>query len=133
MADIPAIVKHMTLAIFKRPGLAAPTKTRFQQAYNIAVAQCQKNGYVVNTSTGMKPTSKALKHEAEGGRNDARGRIFDNMYAWVMNGGKAAEKKAAMAAGNTKLPGIPIHMPGDLPGPSTDYNEAHHLGRNKKK
>jgi len=119
MADdpIPAIVRHMTIAIMRKNGLTAVTKARFRQAYDIAVAQCNKHGY----TAGGKPTAKGLKHEREGFRGFVKNRIFDAMFAWIIKT-KKAEKGTELKK-----------QPGEQDPKSEEFNEAHHLGRNKRK
>lgn len=139
MPGVPAIVKHMTLAIYKGTKLVAPSKARFKQAYNIAMSKCQQHGYV----QGGQATAKGRLHESEGGAGEAKSRLFDEMYAWAMGGPNppkkaAAPKKAATSAktdaeAQPKLPGQPIKTDKPPGIDDTGYNTAHYLGRNKRR
>ena len=129
MANYPGIVKHMTLAIYKGTNLVYPSKERFKQAFNIAMAKCQQYGYI----QGGKATAKGRKHDQEGGAGDAKGRLFDQMYEWAMGAPNPKPKPTARPQPEG-LPGKPI--PGDAPeaeAMDAGYNTAHYLGRDKKR
>lgn len=130
MANYPGIVKHMTLAIYKGTGLVYPSKERFKQAFNIAMAKCQQYGYI----QGGQATAKGRKHDQEGGAGDAKGRLFDEMFEWAMGGPKPPTKKATETPKPDGLPGRPIPTPGQRAvDADAGYNTAHYLGRNKKR
>lgn len=118
MPEVPAILKHMTLAIFRKGGnLKAPTKERFRQAYQIALSQCQKNGLIA----GMKPTAKGMKHESEGMRGFIKDKSFDAMFAWIMSESEKKETKTAIKTGEIKS------------GDQQQSNKLHIYGRNQKR
>lgn len=129
MAEVPNIVKHMTLAIYKGTKLVYPSKERFKQAYNIAMSKCSQHGYI----SGGKATAKGRKHDQEGGAGDAKAQLFDQMYEWAMGTPKPRTKLTERPEA-AKLPGQPIRTPGEptVP-PEAEYNTAHYLGRNKKR
>jgi hypothetical protein len=111
----------MAIAIFRGGGLHANTKARFQQAYNIAVAQCQKNGYVTGSGTNMKVTAKGLKHEREGMRGFVKDKMFDAMFAWII---KTPAEEMGQEIGRKEPSTDGTEQP--------DYNDLHQLGRNQK-
>lgn len=118
MSEIPSVVRHMTIAIFRKGGLRSNTKERFRQAYNIALAQCQKYGYI----SGMKATSKGLKHEHEGMRGFVKDTSFDAMFAWIMSDNDKKKANEIQAS---------VRSPEERVEPSS--NVLHPHGRNQKR
>lgn len=111
--DFPSIVKHMTLKVFEKTNLPGPTKQRFASALEIAKSQCAKYGYTM----GKQATAKGRSHDQQGAEGLRKNRIFDSMYSQYIAGeGKRTERGAP----GGEQPPLPI-------------NDAHDLGRNKKK
>lgn len=86
---VPILVKHMTVAIFKKGGIDGSTeKERFISAWNIARARLTEYGFLAPGSdkgpeANIKLTGKGVKREtlhrreAERGPKDA---LFDKMF-----------------------------------------------------
>ena len=112
MASIPAPVKHVTLAVFKKAKLPGSTKDRFKAAYAIAISRCNEYGLVA----GGKTTAKGRKHEQQGMENFVKNQLFDAMYSQYIDGDTSDPSKGQVI--------------GKPPPPASD--DAHFLGRNKK-
>ena len=88
MAHIPAVVKHLTIQIYRKTGLRALTKDKFRQAYQLAVSRCQQLGYITGGGVNFQLTQlgqqHAIKHEHEGMRGFVKDREFDIMFAWII-------------------------------------------------
>ena len=82
MANIPPILKHMTLAIFRGGSIQAPVRERFRRSFDIAVAKCQQWGYVTGGGMDFQETraGKARNHGKEGARGFFKDRLFDGMF-----------------------------------------------------
>jgi hypothetical protein len=82
MANIPPILKHMTLAIFRGGSIQAPIRERFRRSFDIAVSQCQKWGYISGGGMDFQETQSgaARKHGKEGARGFFKDRLFDGMF-----------------------------------------------------
>jgi hypothetical protein len=90
-AEVPHLVKHTTIAIWKHGGVAGGPRERFVSAWNIARARLTEYGYLTKGSEGgkaadIKLTGKGVqrnhKHarEADG---KAKSAMFDEMFRWI--------------------------------------------------
>jgi hypothetical protein len=99
---IPALVKHMTIAIYREGKIHARSrKDRFKQCLEIAKSRCQQYGFVtyegasLSEAVGLTPKGRAreAKHLSEG---RAKTVLFDTLYDdFDIDGTKAAAEKAA--------------------------------------
>ncbi len=108
---IPALVKHMTIAIYREGKISARgPKDRFKKSFEIAKSRCQQYGFVTfagqSLSEAIGMTSKGrkadMRHRTEG---RAKTVLFDLLYdQFDIDGVKAAaakkeqEKEAARVA-----------------------------------
>jgi hypothetical protein len=108
MVSIPSMLKHMTLAVFHSGSIHAPVRERFKQAFDIAVSQLKKHGYITGGGSSFQLTVKGLKrhHHSEGARGAVKDRMFDSMYMDVM------QQKAQGAEGPTP-PELAAHVLGN--------------------
>jgi hypothetical protein len=99
---IPALLKHMTVAIFKKGGIDGSTeKDQFISAWNIARFRLVQYGFLAEGSqegevSKMRLTGKGLKREAEHRRESDRGQkevLFDKMFAALEPGEELSKKK----------------------------------------
>lgn len=89
---VPKIVKHMTVAIFRKGGIDGSTQQeRFISAWNIARARLTEYGHLSKGSEKgpasnirLTGSGKKLetKHIREGGRK-AKENFFDNLYSAI--------------------------------------------------
>ena len=89
---VPNIVKHCTLAIYKKGGIEGGTnKERFRSAWNIARARLVQYGFLLHGSEKgphgrIKLTGKGRKrnqeHKSETGVS-AKSVLFDHMFEWI--------------------------------------------------
>jgi hypothetical protein len=88
-ADIPVLVKHVTVAVYNGGRLRGRGKSRFEEAYMIARATLTKQGYLVKgseegPSSNIKLTAKGkmrnLMHRGEGA---SKNRFFDQMFSML--------------------------------------------------
>jgi hypothetical protein len=89
MANIPSILKHCVLAIYRGKGLrAASSQARFKEAFQIAHSQLARYGYIKGGGEDFELTDKGrlqtMKRHAEGGRGEVKDREFDRMWVNVM-------------------------------------------------
>ena len=102
---VPNIVKHNTLAIYKKGGIDGGTKqARFRSAWNIARARLVEYGFLVRGSEKgphgvIRLTGKGRKrnqeHKSEKGVS-AKSMLFDQMFEWIRQEeeeGKDGEEK----------------------------------------
>ena len=97
---IPALVKHMTIAIYRDGKIRGKNqKDRFEQCFQIAKSRCQEYGFVTfagqNLSEAVGLTSKGRareqKHLSEG---RAKTVLFDTLYDnYDLDGTKAGLAK----------------------------------------
>jgi hypothetical protein len=87
MANIPPILKHMTLAIFRSGDIRGGTMERFKKSFDAAVNRLTTYGYIVGADDNFKETGKSNKHHKEGMRGFVKDRTFDGLFL-VMKAGK---------------------------------------------
>jgi hypothetical protein len=108
---IPALVKHMTIAIYRDGKISGSTrKDRFSQCFEIAKSRCQQYGF---TTSGGGDLSEAIGLTAKGRMREAKhlseGRaktvLFDTLYddfdldeSKMETARKLREKEAAVIA-----------------------------------
>lgn len=99
---VPFIVKHCTVAIYKKGGIEGGTdKEKFVSAWNIARARLTEYGYLAGGSdkgpeSNIKLTGKGLKRESEHRREKggaAKNALFDSMYSVLQDQEIAGKKK----------------------------------------
>ena len=97
MASIPPMLRHMTLAIFSGGSLQGTIRQRFRKAFDIAVSQCQKYGYITGGGVDFKETQKgkARNHGKEGAGGFFKNRIFDGMFLVLVRERTLKSKKAS--------------------------------------
>jgi len=99
-ADIPRLVKHMTLAIMRERGA-----TSFKDAFQIARAQLTRYGYLARGSDegpadNIKLTQKGRKRERDHARRPLRASIdFDRRYVAAFPAGDADRETSKDRAG----------------------------------
>lgn len=107
-AEVPHLVKHNTIAIWRTGGLSGGHKERFVSAWNIARARLVQYGFLSKGSekgkaADIKLTSKGAKRNREHAR-EADGKeksaLFDQMFRWIEIAETApvAQGKAATSA-----------------------------------
>lgn len=83
-AEVPVLVKHVTLAIYKDGKLSGPRRERFQQAYAMACSTLAKQGYLTGNTDRVELTSQGRSrdrtHQRERGASGKR-MMFDRLYA----------------------------------------------------
>lgn len=90
-AEVPHLVKHNTIAIWRDGGISGGNKERFVSAWNIARARLVQYGFLAKGSEAgkardIKLTSKGAARnrvharEADG---KAKSALFDEMFRWV--------------------------------------------------
>ena len=99
---IPALVKHMTIAIYRKGKITAKSRADlFKQCLMIAKTQCQRYGFVVFAGNGLDEpiglTPKGRKREMH---HQTHGRatigLFDTLYdQFDIDGSKAAAAQKA--------------------------------------
>lgn len=89
--NVPHLVKHTTLAIWRDGGISGGNRERFISAWNIARARLTQYGYLASGSdTGkavdIKLTSKGVARDREHARESdgrAKSALFDSMFKWI--------------------------------------------------
>ena len=89
---VPILVKHMTVAIYKKGGIDGSTKKdRFRSAWNIARARLTEYGFLAKGSedgpaSNIRLTGKGLQRESQH-RNErggaAKNTMFDLLYEQI--------------------------------------------------
>jgi len=99
---IPAIVKHMTIAIYRDGKISAKTKAdRFKQCFMIAKSRCRQYGFVTFVGDGLTEaiglTPKGRKREMHHQTHKRSSlTLFDTLYdEFDIDGSKAAALKKA--------------------------------------
>ena len=107
---IPALVKHMTIAIYREGKIHARTKKeRFKQCLQIAKSRCAEYGMVVFGGEGLseaisltpKGRTAEMRHKSEGRSKTV---LFDTLYEqFDIEGKKEAAAKKAQEAEAARL------------------------------
>jgi hypothetical protein len=97
---IPALVKHMTIAIYRKGKISAKNKKdRFEQCLKIAKSRCAQYGLTDSPGTslseaiGLTPAGRIaeMRHKTEGRQKTV---LFDTLYDdFDIDGTKAAKEK----------------------------------------
>ena len=93
--DIPIIVKHCALAVFRRAKIHGPQSSRVLQAYEIAKAHLTRYGYLIHESRSVegdlqltqKGQSRNMKHMLEEAHASGKAALFDVLYKQATEGG----------------------------------------------
>lgn len=104
LAQIPPLLKHMTVALYFKKGLGGGYKAKFQRAFAIARASLVKNGYLYRGAEKDPPrsirlTSKGValnrKHAIEG---RWKNQIFNSLYPLIQPKEEAKKDKPQTAS-----------------------------------
>lgn len=90
-ADVPHLVKHNTLAIWRDGKIGGGKRERFVSAWNIARARLVEYGFLVSgsekgKSEDIRLTSKGAAREAFHAREPGgktKSMLFDQMFRWI--------------------------------------------------
>ena len=95
MANIPPILRHMTLKIFQSKSFNTKVlRGRFKAAFDAAVSNLAKNGYITGGGVDFQETAKgkARHHSHEGMRGFVKDRTFDGMFLLLIREKTAGKK-----------------------------------------
>lgn len=90
-AEVPHLVKHNTLAIWRNGGIPGGSKERFVAAWNIARARLVQYGFLAKGSESgkardIKLTAKGTARNRVHARESdgkAKSALFDEMFRWI--------------------------------------------------
>jgi hypothetical protein len=90
-AEVPHLVKHNTIAIWRDGGIAGGTKERFVSAWKIARSRLVEYGFLAKGSEhgkarNIKLTAKGVARDRVHAREadgKAKSALFDAMFRWI--------------------------------------------------
>lgn len=98
--QIPVLVKHMAIAIYREGKISAKSrKDKFQQCLEIAKSRCQQYGFTISSGPALsdpigltsKGRAREAKHLSEG---RAKTVLFDTLYDnFDIDGSKAKQRE----------------------------------------
>jgi hypothetical protein len=133
--DVPHLVKHNTLAIWRDGKISGGKREKFVSAWNIARARLVEYGFLVRGSESGKSedirlTSKGVAREAFHAREPGgktKSMLFDQMFRWIEVGEEDKEPGA-----NPQTNSTPNAEKGDVEKAKTDAKVVSPLLDKKK-